>query len=147
MPCAWAITCCNGFDGHSKIGAWLHRIVINTCLMKRRAAKSRPVVSIESLLSTFDETGRPASRISGWHVPSDGLETDEPRATVRRCMDEFPETHRVVRLLRDIEELNTPETAERLGIGAPAVKVRPHRTRQALRTLLDPTSRADRELA
>jgi RNA polymerase sigma-70 factor (ECF subfamily) len=40
-------------------------------------------------------------------------------------------------LLRDIEEMNTPETAAMLGISENAVKIRLHRARQALRALLD----------
>jgi len=40
-------------------------------------------------------------------------------------------------LLRDIEGLDTAETAVRLGITANGVKVRLHRARQALRTLLE----------
>ncbi len=62
---------------------------------------------------------------------------------VRRCIDDLPEPYRVVLLLRDIEELNTQETAERLGISEAAVKVRLHRARLALRTLLDPFVRGD----
>jgi len=134
------------FAGNSRLGTWLHRIVVNTCLMKLRAGKNRPVVSIESLLPTFDETGHHARRINDWRLPSDRLETDELRTTVRRCINELPDPYRVVLLLRDIEELNTQETAERLGISVPAVKVRLHRARQALRTLLDPILRADLEI-
>jgi RNA polymerase sigma-70 factor (ECF subfamily) len=44
-------------------------------------------------------------------------------------------------LLRDIEEMTTEETAEALGITPNAVKIRLHRARQALRTLLDPHMR------
>jgi RNA polymerase sigma-70 factor (ECF subfamily) len=40
--------------------------------------------------------------------------------------------------LRDIEELDTDQTAEQLGISPGAVKTRLHRARQALRTLLEP---------
>jgi hypothetical protein len=39
---------------------------------------------------------------------------------------------------RDIEELDTKETAEALGLTENAVKIRLHRARQALRQLLDP---------
>jgi RNA polymerase sigma-70 factor (ECF subfamily) len=42
-----------------------------------------------------------------------------------------------VLLLRDIEELDTDETADLLGITPNAVKIRLHRARQALRTLLE----------
>jgi RNA polymerase sigma-70 factor (ECF subfamily) len=43
-----------------------------------------------------------------------------------------------VLLLRDIEELDTEEAAQLLDISPNAVKIRLHRARQALRTLLDP---------
>ena len=44
---------------------------------------------------------------------------------------------RIILLLRDIEEKDTAETAQILGISENAVKTRLHRARQALRTLLD----------
>jgi RNA polymerase sigma-70 factor (ECF subfamily) len=64
------------------------------------------------------------------------LEREETRAVVRACIDELPDGYRVVLILRDIEEFSTQETAERLDITATAVKVRLHRARQALCTLL-----------
>jgi RNA polymerase sigma-70 factor (ECF subfamily) len=45
-------------------------------------------------------------------------------------------------LLRDIEELGTSEVAEQLGVTPNAVKLRLHRARQALRTLLAPQFRS-----
>lgn len=127
------------FSGSSRIGTWLHRIVVNSCLMKLRSAKSRPATSIESLLPTFDETGHHARRVLAWDAPpSDRVHAAELRAMVRASIDDLPEQHRVVLLLRDIEELDTQETAERLAISPAAVKVRLHRARQALRTLLEP---------
>jgi len=59
------------------------------------------------------------------------------RAMVRRCIARLPESYRVVLILRDIEELDTTETAERLGLSLNIVKVRLHRARQALRTLVE----------
>lgn len=131
-----------GFAGNSKIGTWLHRIVVNACLMKLRSDKSRPTTSIESLLPTFDETGHHSQRLAAWRLPSEPLELSELRTMVRRCIADLPEPYRIVLLLRDIEELNTEETAKRLDISEAAVKVRLHRARQALRTLLDPILRA-----
>lgn len=40
--------------------------------------------------------------------------------------------------MRDIEDLSTQEVAEQLGVTPNTVKIRLHRARQALRTLLDP---------
>ena len=53
----------------------------------------------------------------------------------------LPERYRNVLLLRDIEELDTQETAELMGISQGAVKTRLHRARLALRELLEPHMR------
>ena len=46
-------------------------------------------------------------------------------------------------MLRDIEEFDTQETAELMGISVGAVKTRLHRARLALRELLDPELRSE----
>jgi len=56
---------------------------------------------------------------------------------VRSCIAQLPETYRTVLTLRDIDELDTDEAASLLGITANAVKIRLHRARQALRTLIE----------
>ena len=62
---------------------------------------------------------------------------------VRRAIDKLPENYRTILLLRDIEELDTEETAKQLGVTESVVKTRLHRARQALRGLLDPHFRGD----
>jgi RNA polymerase sigma-70 factor (ECF subfamily) len=57
---------------------------------------------------------------------------------VRQCIDQLPGAYRTVLLLRDIEGLDTEETARALDTSPGVVKTRLHRARQALRTLLDP---------
>ena len=64
------------------------------------------------------------------------MEQQQTRATVRQCIDGLPESHRTVLMLRDIDERSTDEVAELLMISPGAVKVRLHRARQALSTLL-----------
>ena len=49
---------------------------------------------------------------------------------------QLPESYRQVLLLRDIEELSTDEVARILRATPTAIKVRLHRARQALSTLL-----------
>jgi RNA polymerase sigma-70 factor, ECF subfamily len=48
----------------------------------------------------------------------------------------MPDNYREVLILRDIEELSTQTVAEMLSMTSTAVKVRLHRARQALSTLL-----------
>lgn len=128
------------FEGQSRLGTWLHRIAVNAALMKLRTRKSRPTErSADDLLPKFLEDGHQAVPAVEWR---DGglaaLERSETRALVRRSIDALPESFRIVLLLRDIEEKDTEETAELLGMTPNAVKTRLHRARQALRTLLDP---------
>jgi RNA polymerase sigma-70 factor (ECF subfamily) len=59
---------------------------------------------------------------------------------VRRAIERLPDAYREVLILRDIEELDTEETAELLDASPNAIKVRLHRARQALRTLLEGSS-------
>src|SRR5260370_763916 len=66
------------------------------------------------------------------------LTREETCIQVRACIGQLPEPYRTVLLLRDIEELDTEQTAHHLGIAPGAVKTRLHRARQALRTLLEP---------
>ncbi len=127
------------FEGQSRLGTWLHRIVVNAALMKLRRRRAHPEESIEPLLPTFLDDGHSTTSYSDWPESADRmLERAEVRERVRASIDRLPATYRTVLLLRDIEELDTGEVAEALGISANAVKIRLHRARQALRELLDP---------
>jgi RNA polymerase sigma-70 factor (ECF subfamily) len=55
---------------------------------------------------------------------------------MEQAIHELPPTLRTTFVLRDIQGLNTEETAEALGITPGAVKVRLHRARLALRERL-----------
>jgi RNA polymerase sigma-70 factor (ECF subfamily) len=127
------------FHGDARLSTWLHRIVVNTALMKLRTRKRRPEESIEPLLPGFLGDGHFAERLQDWTEPVDqSLSRAETRALVRHRINELPESFRTVLLLRDIEGLSTEETAKVLETTANAVKIRLHRARQALRTLLAP---------
>jgi RNA polymerase sigma-70 factor, ECF subfamily len=125
------------FEGSAQLSTWLHRIVVNTALMKLRSSRRKPEESIEALLPAFQEDGHHVEQFSDWSAPADRLlEQKETRATVRGCIEQLPESYRTVLVLRDIEELSTQEVAEMLTMTTTAVKVRLHRARQALSTLL-----------
>lgn len=127
------------FEGTAQLGTWLHRIVINVCLMKLRSRSRRPEVSIESLLPTFDSSGHAEHPAQRWRsLRDDDLQRSENRDVVRQCIEMLPYDYREVVLLRDIEELSTEETAVALNTSVGAIKTRLHRARQALRTLLEP---------
>lgn len=133
------------FDGRSRLSTWLTRITINKCLMKLRSRRRSREVAIEALLPTFKEDGHPTRWTSQWRDDRDDDDNDRRGTLVRAMIDELPEHYRVVLILRDVQGLSTEETAESLGDTVNAVKVRLHRARQALRTLLDPHLRVGQE--
>jgi RNA polymerase sigma-70 factor (ECF subfamily) len=128
------------FGGGSQISTWLHSIVVNAALMKLRTRRRKPEESIETLLPAFLDDGHHVEQFSDWTTPADALlERKETRAAVRAAIDQLPDSYRIVLILRDIEERSTQEVADALGLTPTAVKVRVHRARQALSTLLRKT--------
>ena len=125
------------FEGQCRLSTWLHRIVVNAALMKLRSRRRRPEEALDSLLPTFLEDGHHAQQYSRDDLPADHLlEREETRAVVRQCIAQLPEHHRAILILRDIDDVSTAEVAAMLGITSNAVKIRLHRARQALGTLL-----------
>ena len=125
------------FEGAAQISSWLHRIVVNTALMRLRSRKRKPEESIEALLPLFQADGHHVEQFSDWAAPADQLlQQKETRVTVRACIQQLPVHYREVLILRDIEELSTQDVAAALSMTPTTVKVRLHRARQALSTLL-----------
>jgi RNA polymerase sigma-70 factor (ECF subfamily) len=127
------------FRGSSRLGTWLHRIVVNEALMWLRARKAKAgAESLDALLPRFYEDGHRMAPMPAWSEPVDVLlQRGEVRELVRRSIERLPETLRVVLVLRDIEDIDVKETAAMLEVNEGVVKTRLHRARQALRALLE----------
>jgi len=128
------------FAGGSQLSTWLHRIAINACLMRLRTRRRKPEERIDDLLPRFAADGHQENHPTlPWEGSAETLiERSQTRAIVRQAIDRLPDPYRTVLLLRDIEEISTGEAARLLGVTENAVKIRLHRARQALRTLLEP---------
>jgi RNA polymerase sigma-70 factor, ECF subfamily len=127
------------FEGQSGLGTWLHRVAVNAALDRLRTLQRRPERSIEDMLPHFGEGEHQLDPPVPWcDAPDTNLQRQESAALVRECIRRLPDTYRIVLLLRDIEGFDTEETAQLLKTSAAVVKMRLHRARQALRSLLDP---------
>ena len=125
------------FKGDCQLSTWLHRIVVNTALMRLRSRRRKPEESIEPLLPTFLEDGHHSEDFGEWAIQADRLlELKQTRVAVRTAIAALPESYRTVLILRDIEERSTEDVATQLQCTTNAVKVRLHRARQALGTVL-----------
>ncbi len=121
------------FQGRSAIYTWIHRIATNIALSKLRRLKSTPEVDYAP--EDFEAlTGvKPGGDSPFLHDLED---TEFLRAAMDRAIAKVPEPLRVVFILRDVEGLNTQETADLLDITPANVKVRLMRARIKLRNLL-----------
>ena len=127
------------FKGQSRLGTWLHRILVNAALGRLRHLQRHPEKSIEDLLPHFGEGEHQIDPPVPWKAaPETAVQDHETHELVHHCINQLPESYRTVLLLRDIEGLATEEAALQLGTSTAVVKTRLHRARQGLRTLLDP---------
>lgn len=125
------------FDGQAQVGTWLHRIVVNTCLMRLRSRQRRPEQSLEPLLPSFASDGHHAEAVVSWADSAERqLERKQLQRLVREGIQELPDSHRAVIVMRDMEGLSTQEAAAALGVTENALKLRLHRARQALATIM-----------
>lgn len=132
------------FEGRSSLKTWLHRITVNASLSALRRLKRLAEQPIDEFLPEFD---RYECRIeSPWSYLSpleSVMESEELRGRVGEAIDRLPDAYRIVLQLRDIEEYDTREVADLLGITEGNVKVRLHRARAALKKLLEPILRGE----
>ena len=133
----------NNFQSESRVSTWLHRIAVNCALMKLRIReRQRREQDVDALLPHFQADGHQDHSSVSWSESAEEiLQREQACALVRQCIDQLPEPYRVVLVLRDIEQLPADVVAEQLQITRDNLKVKLHRARQALRTLLDPHMR------
>ncbi|MBI5444656.1 MAG: sigma-70 family RNA polymerase sigma factor [Deltaproteobacteria bacterium] len=123
------------FKGDSAFSTWVYRIGTNHALMRLRRKHPEEVGLEEIRLPTHEELK--ARRISDWELdPKEAVLRKELREELDKAIQSLPAGYRAVVVLRDIDELDTAETAKELGITEGAVKTRLHRARIFLREAL-----------
>jgi RNA polymerase sigma-70 factor (ECF subfamily) len=121
------------FEGRSSFYTWLHRIVMNLCLdRKRRERSSRRVEWSEEVEREVEaDPESPATP-----EPALALERAELRAQLARAIAGLPEDARRTLELREIDGLSYQEIAEALGVPKGTVMSRLHYARRRVREAL-----------
>lgn len=117
---------------------WLYTTVRNACLMKRRRHAGEPA-HFDSIDADSDtsESGEGQDQIADGARPVDEqLIQQSSDQRLRTALQSLPGPHRMIVILRDIEELSTREVAEITGYSEANVKTRLHRARLMLRRRL-----------
>jgi RNA polymerase sigma-70 factor (ECF subfamily) len=127
---AWvrAYTHLRQFGGRSSFATWLTRIAIHESLARRRRR--------ERHTSLDEHTGALRAHTP---APDEALGTRQVAKAIETAIDALPARYRTVFVLRDVEGLDTAETAACLDVPEATVKTRLHRARGLLRSELDAT--------
>ncbi len=118
------------FKGESKLSTWLYRIAANACQKKKLSEKN--VVS-------FDELEENQIHTLNKHNenPHVNFERREIEKLIRKAILRLPEQYRIPLILKDIEGLNHQEISEVLNISLTNAKVRLHRARLMLKSIVE----------
>ncbi len=118
------------FNGSARFSTWLTRIAINESLARMRRQGRYETCDIDRI------DVEPVASRRALENPERQAFARELRALLEWAIDALPDGLREVFMLREVEGLNTAETAECLGVSDDVVKTRLSRARAALRRLL-----------
>jgi RNA polymerase sigma-70 factor, ECF subfamily len=131
------------FEGRSRFSSWGYKICLNAALMVRRSRvrilemeRSEPLA-----LGPFDERGHhlEPDHLPEWQVEAQAhalMEGREMRECLTRALDELPDSHRIVFVLKDLEDWETEDIARHLQVTPGTVRQRLHRSRVLLQARL-----------
>ena len=122
-----AFTRLGQFSQGARFSTWLLRIGLNEALQRLRRDRRWPRIAPEVL---EEEPSMNAT-------PEQGLARAQLNHLLEQLVDELPDSHRSVLVLREIEQLSTSEVAEVLGLSADNVKQRLSRAKAMLRAALE----------
>jgi RNA polymerase sigma-70 factor (ECF subfamily) len=93
------------------------------------------MLSLDALMPR--ESGAAVPAVKSWEVtPEEILLNKELRSKLKDAVLALPKPYRLVLILRDMEQLDTREVAEVMGISEETTKMRLHRARVFLRNAL-----------
>ena len=125
------------FREESKFSTWLYRVAVNHCknrikYLARRHDRDRDELDENSQHAN----GAIANVVVRMSQPDRALEGVQMEVILQKAIEGLDDDHRIVVVLRDIEDLSIEEICEITGLPDGTVKSRLHRARLALRKKL-----------
>jgi RNA polymerase sigma-70 factor (ECF subfamily) len=124
------------FRGEAAVTTWLHRVVVNACLDRIRAAKVRRAEPLPDDLDEHLGRGSLATAADRTEDPADRSVAEERRRMVLEALGTLPADQRAALVLVDMEGYPVAEVAEMLDCAVGTVKSRCSRGRARLALLL-----------
>ncbi len=116
------------FKGDSKFSTWMYRVTYNTCLdrLKKNKRKQNTVA-----IDEFTE-----HKVKTIDNALDKIEKEERQTAIRQCLDQLSSEDNYLLTLYYFDELSLDEIAKIIGLKPNNVKVKLHRSRKRLATVL-----------
>ena len=126
----------DSFRGDARFSTWLYRVTANHCKNRIKYLARRHHRSKQDIDDTREtDIARPMT--DPHPRPDRAAEGAQMERIIRAALTEIDEDHRVVIILRDIEQLSYGEIAEILEVAEGTVKSRLFRARAALKQRID----------
>lgn len=126
------------FRGEAAVTTWLHRVVVNACLDRLRAAKVRRTEALPDDLDERRDRGSLTSATDAVDDPADHADRSAQRALVLDALRTLPDEQRAALVLVDMEGYPMAEAAAILDCAVGTVKSRCSRGRARLAEVLAP---------
>jgi RNA polymerase sigma-70 factor (ECF subfamily) len=133
------------FPDSRALAVWLYKVAKSQCLMSRRKSKFAPaqMLSLDHLMPERNEARQ--AWVESWPISPEEVVLDrEARGELEKAVLALPKPYRLVLILRDMEQLDTREVAEVMGINEGTAKMRLHRARAFVRNTLSDYFRSRR---
>ncbi|HEX4470671.1 MAG TPA: RNA polymerase sigma factor SigM [Nocardioides sp.] len=124
------------FRGDSAVTTWLHRVVVNACLDRLRAAKVRRTEALPDDLEDRGDRGSAHTASGERDDPELAAIADERRRALLTALASLPAEQRAALVLVDMEGHSVAEVATMLECAEGTVKSRCSRGRERLAALL-----------
>ncbi len=124
------------FQSKSRFYTWLVRIAVNETLMELRRQRRSHFVSLDELLKIDQDKVLPHEIVARDENPEECYSQLEVQQFLEEALAQLNPAHRMVFVLRHVQDLSTKETAALLDISVGAVKARLLRARLELRERL-----------
>jgi RNA polymerase sigma-70 factor (ECF subfamily) len=121
------------YRGESAFSTWLHRVAVNTVLMRLRKKRGHLEVSLENVVETEEGSEMPAAQFG---VDDPGLLGAVDRLGLERAIIRLPVSQRLAFVLHDVEGYSYEEIAAMTDCTVESAKYRLHSARVTLRGLL-----------
>ncbi|MGH7688147.1 MAG: sigma-70 family RNA polymerase sigma factor [Gemmatimonadaceae bacterium] len=126
------------FDVSKKFSTWIYTIASNLAKNELRNRSRNPLILFQTITNNREEEERPLQFEDYTSRPDDLFEKRHLQELVEETVDQLPEHHRQVFVLREIEGKSYEEIAEITDCNLGTVKSRLNRARNAFAAIIEP---------